>query len=135
MHLLALDMFVFAIDTLAYDELQHKYQWQHARNTRVGARSASQYVGPGDETISLSGTIYAEISGDYVSLDDLKALAAAGDAYQLVTGAGELLGAFVIERLDERHISLLPDGTPRAIDFALELTRVDDDAGNTDTDE
>ena len=60
MHLMALGMFLFEIGTLAYDEMQRKTDWQHARSQRVGARDATQFTGVGDETISLSGAVYAE---------------------------------------------------------------------------
>ncbi|MGB8601757.1 MAG: phage tail protein [Rhizomicrobium sp.] len=132
MQLCSLGMFIFAIDTLAYNELQRRTSWRHARSTRVGARDATQFVGPGDETINLSGTVYAEICDGRASLDDLRDMAAAGDAYLLITGDGSVVGSFVIEGIDERHAALMEDGSPRAIDFAIDLLRVDDeDASDT----
>lgn len=131
MQLCSLGMFIFAIDTLAYNELQRRTSWRHARSTRVGARDATQFVGPGDETINLSGTVYAEICDGRASLDDLRDMAAAGDAYLLITGDGSVVGSFVIEGIDERHAALMEDGSPRAIDFAIDLLRVDEDASDT----
>ena len=80
MHLMALGMFLFEIGTLAYDEMQRKTDWQHARSQRVGARDATQFTGVGDETISLSGAVYAEIADGRVSLDDLRSMADDGEA-------------------------------------------------------
>ncbi|WP_062731904.1 phage tail protein [Sphingobium abikonense] len=128
MHLMALGMFLFQIPTLAYDEMQRKTQWRHARSTRVGARDATQYMGVGDETISLSGSVYAEIADGRVSLDDLRAMADDGEALPLVDGGGSVYGNFVIEAIDERHAYLLADGAARRIDFAIDLLRVDDPA-------
>lgn len=128
MQLCSLGMFVFAIDTLAFHELQRRANWRHARSPRVGARDATQFVGPGDETISLSGTVYAEISDGRASIDDLRDMAAKGDAYLLITGDGTVVGSFVIEGIDERHAAIMEDGSPRAIDFGIDLLRVDDDA-------
>lgn len=128
MQLCSLGMFVFAIDTLAYHELQRRANWRHARSPRVGARDATQFVGPGDETISLSGTVYAEISDGRTNIDDLRDMAAKGDAYLLITGDGTVVGSFVIEGIDERHAAIREDGSPRAIDFGIDLLRVDDDA-------
>lgn len=125
MRLCSLGMFVFAISTLAYSELQRRTNWRHARNPRVGARDATQYVGPGDETISLSGTVYAEICDGRTNLDALRKLADAGDANLLIVGDGTVIGKFVIEGIDERHIALTNNGTPRAIDFTVDLLRVD----------
>lgn len=128
MYLMALGMFIFELPSLAFDELQRKTDWQHARAPRVGARDATQYVGPGSETISLSGAVYAEISNGRVSLDDLREMADKGEALPLVAGNGTVFGNFVLERIDERHAFMLADGTPRRIDFGIDLLRVDDDA-------
>jgi phage protein U len=128
MHLMALGMFLFEIGTLPFDELQRKTDWQYARSARVGARDATQFVGPGDETISLSGAVYTELTDGRVSIDDLRALGEAGEALPLVDGSGTVYGNFVITALDERHAYLMADGTPRRIDFGLDLLRVDDTA-------
>lgn len=128
MHLMALGMFVFEIGTLAFDELQHKLDWRHARSARVGTRDATQFVGVGDETISLSGAVYTEIADGRVSLDDLRAMGNEGEALPLVDGSGRVYGNFVMVALDARHTALLADGSPRRIDFGLDLLRVDDPA-------
>lgn len=128
MHLMALGMFLFEIGTLAYDEMQRKTDWQHARSPRIGARDATQYVGPGDETISLSGAVYAEIADGRVSLDDLRTMADDGEALPLVDGSGTVYGNYVITALDERHAFMMSDGRARRIDFGIELLRVDDPA-------
>ena len=126
--LLAIGLFAFGIPTLAHDELQRRTQWKHATSNRVGGRDATQYVGPGDETVSISGTAFAELSDGRASLDQLRAMADSGDAWPLVDGAGRVYGAFVIETIDEGQRVLLADGTPLKIDFTINLLRVDDEA-------
>lgn len=128
MHLMALGMFLFEIGTLPYDEMQRKTDWQHARSSRVGARDATQFTGPGDETISLSGAVYAEIADGRVSLDDLRSMADDGEALPLVDGTGIVYGNFVITAIDERHAFMMADGRARRIDFGIDLLRVDDPA-------
>lgn len=125
--IMSLGMFVFSIPTLAYDQLQRRSDFRHARNPRVGARDAAQFLGPGDETISLGGTVYAELTDGEASLDELRALALAGEANPLICARGTVYGNFVITSLDERHRDFFPDGSARAIDFGLDLLRVDDD--------
>jgi len=126
--LLALGLFAFGIPTLAHDELQRRSAWKHAGSNRVGARDATQYVGPGDETIQIGGTAYAELSDGQASLDQLRAMANSGDAWPLVDGTGQVFGAYVIVTIDEGRRHLLPDGTPLKIDFTINLLRVDDEA-------
>ncbi|MDR0182419.1 phage tail protein [Lysobacter arvi] len=126
--MMSLGMFVFALPTLAYQQLQRQVAWRHASTERVGARAAHQYVGPGDETINLSGMLVPEIAGERVNLDMLRELADQGEALPLVDGTGRVYGAFAIESLSETQTLFFDDGTPRKIDFQLALKRVDDDA-------
>jgi uncharacterized protein len=123
--MLSVGLFAFAIPTLAYEELSRRSAWKHATTPRVGARDATQYVGPADETISLSGVAYAELSDGRASIDQLRDMAATGDAWPLVDGTGRVYGAFVITGIDERQKAFFADGTPRQIDFGLDLLRVD----------
>ena len=125
--LLALGLFPFSIQSLAFDELARRTNWRHATSTRIGARDATQYTGPGEETITLPGTVYAEIADGRVSIDELRRMADSGDAWSLVDGLGYVSGAFVITGIDDRAKGFFPDGTPRQIDFAIDLLRVDSD--------
>ncbi|WCM29207.1 phage tail protein [Sphingomonas sp. QA11] len=127
--MMSLGMFAFALSTLAFEELQRRTDYRHVRSPRIGARDAAQFVGPGDETISLSGTAHAELSDGAASLDQLREMAGQGYAWPLVDGAGRVYGAFVIEGVDERQKHFLPDGTPLKIEFAIDLLLVEDEAG------
>ncbi|MEG3089754.1 phage tail protein [Sphingomonas sp. PB4P5] len=126
--MMSLGMFVFSLPTLAYEDLQRRSDYNHAKSARIGARDATQFVGVGAETVSLGGATYAEIADGAVSLAQLRDMAASGDAWPLVDGAGRIYGAFVIEGVDEKQKEFLQDGTPRKIDFTLDLYRVDEDA-------
>lgn len=126
MQLMSLGMFIFEVGGFAYSELQRKSDWQHVTAPRVGARDATQFVGVGTETINLTGSAHAELTNGRASIDDLRTMADAGEALPLVDGAGMVFGDFVITAIDERHAHTLPDGTPRRIDFAIDLLRVDD---------
>lgn len=128
MHLMALGMFLFQISTLAYDELQRKTDWRFAMSSRVGTRDAAQFLGVGEETVSLSGSVYAEITDGTVSLDTLREMGDAGEALPLVSGAGIVFGNFIIRSIDERHAVLMADGRAQRIDFGIDLWRVDDPA-------
>ncbi len=118
--------FVFSLPTLAYQDLQRKTAWRHPSNSRVGTRPARQYVGPGDDTITLSGVLVPEFMGTTASLGQLREMADAGLAWPLVTGTGEVLGAFVIEDLAETRTIFMDNGAARRIEFTLQLARVDE---------
>lgn len=124
--MMALGQFVFSLPTLTYQDLSRRTGWRHGQTPRFAARPANQYLGPGDDTMSLSGSLVPEIAGDGGSFDTLRQMGDDGDAYPLVDGQGTLHGAFVIESLDERKRSFFEDGVARWSDFTLELRRVDD---------
>lgn len=127
--LMALDTFVFSLPQLAYQQLERQFAWRHASSERVGARAAHQYVGPGEETIELSGIVAPELTGQIASLARLRELAGQGRPLALVSGTGEVLGSFVITSQRETQTLHFADGTPRRIDFQLSLLRTDDPAG------
>lgn len=125
--MMALGLFVFGLDTAPYQQLQRQTSWRHPSSSRVGLRPARQYVGPGDDTITLSGTLYPEITGGKVTLSMLRYMAETGKAWPLIEGTGFFYGLYVIEDLSETGSVFFADGAARKIDFSVKLTRVDDD--------
>ena len=127
MTMMALGQFVFSLDTLAYQELQRSTDWRHPSNSRVGARPARQFVGVGEDTITLTGLVVPEFRGSRKTLDQIRAMADAGSAYALVAGTGDVMGAWVNQRVNETGTLFIREGVARRVDFTLELARVDDD--------
>ena len=125
--MLALGMFVFSLSTLAYQELQRQTEWRHPSNSRVGAAPARQFVGRGEDIITLPGIIFPELAGTTLSLDALRLMANTGKAWPMIEGSGRIYGLWVIESLSETKTVFFRDGTPRRIEFTLTLKRIDDD--------
>ena len=98
---LALGQFVFELGTLAYQDFKRSNDWRHASNSRVGARPAYQFVGVGDDAISLSGWVAPGQVGSYASIAALRAMGDSGQAFALVSGTGEVFGQYVIKQLEE----------------------------------
>lgn len=134
MQMLCLGLFVFSLNTLAYQELQRRTAWKHPTQSIVGGRDASQFLGPGEDTITLSGSMVPEFAGQPASLDELRRMANTGQAWALVEGSGTVYGAFVILDLQETKTLFYVDGTPRKIEFTLSLRRVDQDPDEADDD-
>lgn len=128
MSMMALGTFVFSLSTLPFQELQHQLGWRHPTTSRVGARPARQFLGPDDETITLSGVLLPELTGGQASLDQVRAMGDQGKAWPLIDGNGQIYGLYVIESLEQTKTIFFEDGTPRRIEFRLTLKRVDDDA-------
>jgi phage protein U len=123
--LMSLGMFVFERTTIPFDQRQDKASWNHASSDRVGARSALQFTGPGDETETITGCLYPEAGASYASIRTIKDMADTGEAFPLVEGTGAVLGNFVITDLDQTRRNFIDNGAPRAIDFTLSLKRKD----------
>ncbi|MET3389975.1 phage protein U [Variovorax sp. 1140] len=126
--MLCLGLFVFMLDTMSYQELQRRSSWKHASQPLVGARNASQYLGPGDDIITLNGIVVPEFAGTAASLSVLRFMADQGAAWVLVEGTGTIYGAFVITELQETRTLFFETGEARRIEFTLTLQRVDQDA-------
>lgn len=124
--MMALGMFVFSLHTLAYQELQRQTEWRHPSTSRVGARPARQYIGPGEDTISLPGVLLPQLAGSRLSLDVLREMAGTGRAWVLVDGTGRVYGAWIIDRIIEGQSLFFRDGAPRRIEFTVSLARVDE---------
>lgn len=123
--LLSLGMFVFGMDTMAYNELERRMDWRHAKSERFGARDAAQYVGPGEDTVTLSGQLVPEIAGNYASIDRLVEMAGSADSWPLIDGKGAIWGEYRILAIDQRQRNIMAGGFARATDFAVDLERAD----------
>lgn len=123
--LAALGLFVFHTETALYDKVQRERDWRHPRTDRFGARPAAQFAGPGEDRITLSGSLVPELVGDYYAIETLAQMAAEGEAHILMDGYGNQIGLFTIERLTEDKGNLLDLGEARRNDFTIELSRVD----------
>ena len=124
--MLSLGLFIFGLDTLAYQELARNTDWRHAAGERLGARAAYQYLGPGLDTISLPGLLMPELTGPNTSLQQIRDMAQTGDAYPLVQSDGVVIGQYIITAVSERKSAFLPGGGARRIEFSIELERATD---------
>ncbi|MCY1672132.1 phage tail protein [Novosphingobium sp. SL115] len=124
-HLLSLGMFIFGMDTMAYSDLVRRTTWRHGSTERFMARPASQFLGPGEDSITLSGRLMPEVAGQFAAIEVIKAMADTGEDYPLVDGLGRVLGHYRIVGLEERQVAIMGGGLPRGVDFNLDLERAD----------
>lgn len=119
-------MFVFGLSTAAYQELQRQTTWRHASQSRVNARPTHQYLGPGEDTINLTGQLLPMFTGGQQNLDMLRALADQGRAWPLIEGTGTYYGMYAIGSMNERKSEFFRDGAAKQIEFDISLTRIDE---------
>ena len=119
--------YMFSLSTAAYQSLRRSAAYRWPAQERVGRRPARQFVGPGDETITLDGTIYPHYLGGIGQIEHMREVAGRGEPLALVDGLGNNLGQWCIERVDETATIFEADGRPRRMDFNLGLARYGED--------
>ena len=121
--MMSLGEYRFSAPTAAYQELTHSTEYRWAAQERLGRLPARQYLGPGDETITLRGVVHPHYKGGLGQIDRMRTEAGRGEPLLLSEGTGRVLGTWVIERIEETRRVLDADGAPRRIEFNLKLTR------------
>ncbi|WAU72963.1 MULTISPECIES: phage tail protein [unclassified Acinetobacter] len=125
--LMALGQFLFTTDVLSFDALQRQRQWKYASNQVARGRDAVQFMGVGDDVVTLKGKIYEEHGfGKRQSIDELAAMADQGHGYVLIDGSGYIYGVYKIDSIDEDKDTFIDVGVSRKIDFSIKLTHTDD---------
>lgn len=80
-----------------------------------------QNIGQGVENIDLEGVIYLNNSNGLNQLKNLKESIENQVSYPLVDNTGNVLGQFVITRLEEKQTSYFSCGLAKKVEFSLSL--------------
>ena len=134
--LLTLGNYQFGMSTAAHESLARTKAYRWVTQYRLGREPASQYVGPGQQTISLKGTIYPHFRGGLGQIDNMKTEADVGEPLTLVDGLGYNLGRWVIKKITDTESNYVGEGLPRRVDFSLDLEAYGEDlnsGGGTST--
>ncbi len=129
--MMALGMFIFSLPTAVYQSLRRSTEWRHPSNARMGTSPGYQFVGRGEDSITLSGVLIPELAGSAGSLSLLRRMADTGKAYVLIDGSGTVYGPHVIEKMDEEHTQFFFNGQSQRIDFSIYLKAVGDEQART----
>lgn len=121
--MMKLGPFQFGIWTAAYNEASRVSEWRWARQEVFGQPEALQYLGPGSETLTLTGAIYPEHRAGPGQVDAMRAAASKGEPLLMVSGQGNVLGKWVIEKIDEKQSVFAAGGVPRKQEFTMTLRR------------
>ena len=119
--MMRLGSFVFTLDGAAYARLERATAFRWAAQERHGREAALQFLGPGEDTLTLPGTILPHFRGGVGQVEALRALAAGGEPLLLVDGLGRIHGLWAVTSVGETREVLFADGTPRRIEFTLGL--------------
>lgn len=123
--MMALGSFQFSIQTAVYQELNRRSEYKWPSQHRFGKRPSSQFVGIGEDTITLPGVIYPEYRGGFQQVERMRSIAGRGQPLMLVDGLGKIMGRWVIEAIDEKQTLFAAFGAPRKMEFSLSLRKFD----------
>jgi len=125
--MLALGDYRFSMDTAAYNKLVRDYEFNWSSQSRIGRRPALQFVGLGDEIITLSGVIYPHFRGGLEQITAMVIEAGKGEPLPLVDGRGRFWGDFVITKIKQGEESFDSDGSAYRQTFTLGLKAYGED--------
>ena len=124
--MLALGFFVFMRQTLPFQSMQRDAEYRWPSNSRIGKRDAFQFLGVGEEKITLSGELYPELTGGKLTLTAVRLMAEEGRAWPRPSGNGMIYGMYVINRVSETGAECFTAGERRKITVNLARTRVEE---------
>ena len=119
--------FAFHVHSLAYRQLGREDRWRWAQLDLLGSQSVLHYIGKGASRLQFSGTLYPlmDLGGIRTGgrhIDEVRAIADAGTPLILVTGVGEVLGRWVIQKINSNQSFFLQDGQARKDEYTIELS-------------
>ena len=122
-----LGTFQFEVNTAAYQALRRNTDYRWAKNDRLTRTPSRQFVGQGDDKITLSGRIYTAHAGGLGQLDRMRDMGKNATPLTLIDGIGKVYGKYVIDKVTEMQSNFIAGGKPRRQDFTLELSAYGDD--------
>ncbi len=123
--------YVFSLDTAAFQTLQRVSAWRWQQKDRIGRKPAQQMVGPGADTIELSGVVFPHYRGGLAQVAALRAQADVGDPLPLVYAfdtVGQYCGLWCVRELREGRTVFWSNGAPRRVEFSMSLVEYGEDA-------
>lgn len=126
---MALGDYRFSMTTAAYETLRRETKWRWPSQERLGRVPAKQYVGPGEDTITLEGVVYPHFRGGLEQVDAMRDEADKGEPLLLVDGLGYVYDYWVVTSLSETHARVWEKGVPLKQQFSIVLEYFGEDDG------
>ena len=83
----------------------------------------AQFLGLGEESLTLDGVIYPFYKGGLTQLDAMRSEAARGTPLLLIDAGGTVQGQYIIITINEHQTLFCQDGSAQKIEFTLSLRR------------
>ncbi|GAA5104389.1 phage tail protein [Wohlfahrtiimonas larvae] len=119
--------FPFSLESLPYEKFDKKSGYKYAFNSRVGTSDAPQFLGKGEEIITLTGKLLPFVTGGRNAIELLRLQASSGQGFPLIERTGRIHGNYICLNADEVARQFEHTGAPHIVDFSIQFRRVGDD--------
>ena len=131
------------VDTPSFETIDRDSTYNWVAQNRLSREPAQQYIGEGEDLISIDGRLFPQHFGGFSTIHALRQSAQAGKPLSLIkfhpassrefVAAGELVGQFVIKRIRVTSSKIGANGVQHKLDFSIQLSRFGEDgaAGGT----
>lgn len=123
--LLGVGPYRFQIAGLNYQDVERTFDFRWQAQDRIGRRPAQQFLGPGEETVSLRGVIYPKdprLGNGFAQLEDMRREAMRGVPRGVASNLGRYYGQWCIKSIRDTQTFFDRNGEPRRVEFSIEMT-------------
>lgn len=114
------------LDTTPFnvDEVDRDASADFAVKPVIGVAPRREFMGEGDDELTLSGQILPSKIGGLVELETLHGFRRSGRQLPVMRGDGKMMGWFAITRIVERHADLERNGVGFTVAHTISLVKV-----------
>lgn len=113
----------FRVQGFGFTGLQRETHTEWSSVDVTGREAALHWTGPKSQDITIKGALFPVAHGGLSTLDRLRADQSQGRVMPLVTGAGHVLGTYVVESISEDMSNHTSDASPRKVEYTIKLKR------------
>lgn len=117
--MMKLGSFQFSVKTASYEKLQRKTSLRWAKNEPIGGSQNLQFLGQGEDSITLNGVIFPYYQGGLGQTDEMRKIAQTGKPL-LLADDSKVHEYWVIEDFSETQSQFVGQ-TPQKIEFNMRL--------------
>lgn len=114
------EVFPFNADAVTVDGTT-----DYAKKDLLGRLPAREFVGEGDETLTLKGQVLPSKLGGLSAIEALHGLRRRGERLFVMRGDGAVKGWYAVEHIAENHEMLGPNGVDQVVKHEVKLVMVD----------
>lgn len=121
--MLSLGGFVFEVSKNSFKEWDERWSFRWSDTKRIGQTSKLTYMGQENDTITLTGTLFAGALGNAKGVDALRELARSSKPLSVVDSRGRAYGDYVIVSIEKKRSQITKSNLAMKAEFKIALKR------------